>query len=613
VNTPVRSAIVPAEVTVLAPLAAEGLLTPAEVHFAATFARLVPGQPDEVLVALAMAARGPRLGHVCIHPDDLSGLGEAAAGIDPAAVVRALESSPLVERPGEPTDGRLRPLVWDAGRLYLHRYHRAEVAVVEDLTRRCRAGGGGPTGWADPAAVEDLLDALFDPDQPDQPDHQRLAARVALGGGVSVIAGGPGTGKTRTVARLLAVTTTLAARAGHRLEIALATPTGKAAARMTEALHAAVSEAREDGVIDPVAADGLVGTTAVTLHRLLEHRPGSGFGRHAGNPLPHDLVVVDETSMVSLPLMAALLDAVGPDATVILVGDPHQLASIEAGTVMADIVGPGDAPDRGSAGASTGVLAGRVTVLRRPRRFGAGSGIATLAAAVRDGDAAAALDVLGQGFPDVVWVTSPDDPDFTPLLDEVVAAGVEAVTHAAAGRAEEALAAATRVKVLAATRHGPLGLHDWTHRIEEGVAAALPDLRTDRRWYVGRPVIVVANDYPNRLANGDVGIVVRRDGAHAVAFPAPDGPRLVPPARLDRIDTWWATTIHKSQGSEFPHAVVSLPRADSPILTRELLYTAVTRARERVTVVGDDDSVRAAIERLIRRASGLRDRLWPGS
>lgn len=612
-NAAARTAIVPDEVTVLAPLAASGLLTPAEVHFAATFARLAPGQPDEVLVALALAARGPRLGHVCVHPDDVSGFGEAAAGIDPTAVARALESSALVERPGEPTDGRLRPLVWDAERLYLHRYHRAEVAVVEDLTRRCRAGGGGPAGWADPAAVEELLDALFDPDWPDRPDQQRLAARVALSGGVSVIAGGPGTGKTRTVARLLAVATTLAARAGRRLEIALAAPTGKAAARMTEALHAAVADAQKDGVLDEAVATALAGTSAVTLHRLLEHRPGSGFGRRSGNPLPHDLVVVDETSMVSLPLMAALLDAVSPDASVILVGDPHQLASIEAGTVLADIVGPADAPDREAADASRGVLAGRVTVLRRPRRFGAGSGIAALAAAVRDGDATAALDVLAQGLPDVAWVTNADDPGFDPLLHEVVDAGVEAVTHAAAGRARQALAAAIRVKVLAATHRGPLGVQDWTRRIEEGVAAAIGDLRTDRRWYVGRPVIVVANDHPNRLANGDVGIVVRRGGTNVVAFPAPDEPRLVPPARLDQIDTWWATTIHKSQGSEFAHAVVSLPWADSPILTRELLYTAVTRARERVTVVGDHESVRAAIERPIRRASGLRGRLWPGS
>ena len=193
----------------------------------------------------------------------------------------------------------------------------------------------------------------------------------------------------------------------------------------------------------------------------------------------------------------------------------------------------------------------------------------------------------------------------------MIEAGVEVTMAALAGLAGTGLDAASRVKVLAATRHHRLGLYDWSERIEAGVSARVPELQRNRRWYVGRPIMVTANDKLNRVANGDIGLVVARGDGVAVAFPNGEEVRYLPPSRLDRIDTWWAMTIHKSQGSEFAHAIVSLPSADSPILTRELLYTAVTRARERVTLVASEDALRAAIARPVARASGLRDRLWP--
>jgi len=602
-SAPDRRTGVPPEVAVLEPFVDAGVFTAAEVQMSAAFARLRPGESDEVLLALAVAARGPRLGHVCVQLDQvlLSTPGDDVSTAvtlpwpDPQSWYEALATSELVTTPQNHLDAPLRPLVCDGERIYLHRYHRAELEVAEDLSRRARLGSE-----PDPA-LEEILDALFGHDETTGPDLQREAARTALGGGISVIAGGPGTGKTRTVARLLAAAAILAARSGRSPRIALAAPTGKAAARMTEALRAAVADV-DDGVLDPTVAGELRDTVAVTLHRLLGHRPGRGFRHDPHDPLPHDVVVVDETSMVSLPLLAALLAAVRSDTTLVLVGDPAQLASIEAGTVMADIVGPSTD--------GTGPLAGRVTVLTRSRRFGSDSGIAALADAVRHGDADRALSVLTDRRDDVAWVSGVDTSDAAALDATVVSAAVEVVHHARAGEADAALDAATRLKVLAATRLGPSGLSDWSGRIEVGVSAAIPGFGQDRGWAIGRPVIVTANDPVNHLANGDVGVVVDHGGVRSVAFAAADDIRFVPLARLDRIESWWAMTIHKSQGSEFDHAVVALARAGSPIMTRELLYTAVTRARERVTILGDEAAVRSAVGRPILRASGLRDRLW---
>jgi exodeoxyribonuclease V alpha subunit len=309
--------------------------------------------------------------------------------------------------------------------------------------------------------------------------------------------------------------------------------------------------------------------------------------------------------MVSLPLMARLLEAVRSDARLVLVGDPFQLASIEAGTVLADLVGPVDQTVGG------GVLSGRVTVLRQMHRFGADSSIASLAESVRTGDADAALDVLRSGGNEVSWVVDTDAVAIDRVRAQVVETGLEVVDAARRGDAVAALRAAGTIKVLTGTRHGTLGLYDWTDRIAADVERRSPERRRSGRWSVGRPVIVTANDRVNRVANGDVGVVVDVDGQMMVAFLEPDGVRRLAPSRLDQAETWWAMTIHKSQGSEFDHAVVVLPEARSPVLTRELLYTAVTRAKHRLTVISSEASLRAAIDRPVARASGLRDRLWP--
>ncbi len=245
-------------------------------------------------------------------------------------------------------------------------------------------------------------------------------------------------------------------------------------------------------------------------------------------------------------------------------------------------------------------------------RFAEGSGIAGLADAIRAGEADVALDLLAGGSPDAHWVRDDDAGGMDRVGRSVAAAGAEMASAALGGDAAAALEAAQRIKVLAATRQGPLGVYDWSDRIAAAVADAMPGLNRSRAWYAGRPVMVTANDPVNDVFNGDVGVVVTTvSGEPMVAFAGPDGLRYLAPSRLGDVETWWAMTIHKSQGSEFPHAVVSLPRAASPVLTRELLYTAVTRAREQVTLVGSEASIRAAIGRPVARASGLRARLWP--
>jgi exodeoxyribonuclease V alpha subunit len=620
-----RPVTVPPGLAALAPFVDAGVFGAYEVQFVTTVLRLQPGIDDQVALALAVAARAPRFGHVCWRLADMTG---QMAGLDgeetdalawpPAEVwAEALVESPVVAGPDDAATEPVRPLVWDAGRLYLQRYWHYELAVADDLQRRAsHPGGESATGRrSGPAdhradAVETALDALFGPDDADRPDLQRRAAQRGMRRGVSIIAGGPGTGKTYTVARLLAAAHLVAAHEGRELQVALAAPTGKAAARMGEAVKAAVLGLAEASVVDPVLSEQLLRTDPTTVHALLGWRDRSHFRHHRDDPLAHDMVIIDETSMVSLPLMAKLLDAVRPEARLVLVGDPFQLASIEAGTVMRDVVGPaGDATD--SAQGGDAALAGRVTVLRAMRRFDEDSAIAALAEAVRIGDADGAVAMLGEHRTDVRWVRPDDAGEVDDVTREVVDAGVGVVTAALGGDAPAALAGAVRVKVLTATRRGRFGLEDWTIRVEDAVEARVAGFHPGRRWHVGRPVLVTVNDPDNRVFNGDSGVVVGRPDGMEVALTDGEGIRYLAPSRLDRVETWWAMTIHKSQGSEFSHVVVSLPDSRSPILTRELLYTAVTRARDRLTVVGTEAALRAAIDRPLARASGLRERLWP--
>lgn len=630
---------IPGEVADLAPFVDAGVLGVEEVQAAAVVARLVPGSPFEVLLATAMCVRSLGAGHVClvlheadrievdeVRPGD--GRGTAASGRhrpeggtagsdggeglleglpwpDPAAWAAVLASSDAVVQrdpdtgePTAPTDPTVtRPLVFDGTRVYLERYWRYERQVGDRLL----SAGATATDQPD-AELEALLDRFFPPQGSGEVDLQRRAASVALRRKVTVLAGGPGTGKTHTVARFLAAAHTRAASAQLPLSVALAAPTGKAATRMAEAVARAVEELD----LDEEVADAMQAVASSTLHRLLGYRPGRGYRHDSATPLPHDVVVVDETSMVDLPLMARLLDALRPDARLVLVGDPFQLASVEAGAVLGDVVGPAARDST-----AEGPISESVLVLQRVRRFEEGSAIARLASAVRDGDAAAALSVLHDPDAPEVSIVHPDDASALDAVRRTVTLhSAEVVGAALEGDATAALGASLELKVLCATRWGPTGSVAWREQIERRLPGQVPGLRTDLTWYAGRPVIVTRNDYLTGVFNGDTGITVERDGRKVVVVDSANGPTELSPAMLGHLETWWAMTVHKSQGSEFDHVVLSLPTARSRILTNELVYTGITRGRQRVTVVASDEAFRSAVERPIRRASGLQARLW---
>ena len=390
------------------------------------------------------------------------------------------------------------------------------------------------------------------------------------------------------------------------LQVVLAAPTGKAAARLTDAVQGEV----EHYDLPEAVLGQLRPLKATTLHRLLGVRP-SGSVRHDGsNPLTADVVVVDEVSMVDLPMAARLLEAVRPDARLVLVGDPSQLASVEAGAVLGDIVGTRGRP-------TPVALADNVVTLDRVHRFSAGSPIAALASAIDQGDADLVIDLLRSGGSADAGAVSLVEPDDTSGVDRVVQSVLERarvlVELGRNGDAAGALAQMGSQQVLAARRRGPFGVADWNQRVDRHLSDA-GLLRG--RWSAGRPVMVTANDQLNGLFNGDVGVVVstsEHGGARlrrpVVAFDAGEAPRLVDPSRLGSFERLWAMTIHKSQGSEYRDVIVTLPAPPSPILTRELLYTAVTRAKQRVSIVASEASVRAAVDRQVARSSGLASRL----
>lgn len=540
------------------------ILEPADVQVAQRLSTLSGTTDASVTLALALAVRALRGGSVCV---DLRSVAEQTQLPElpwPAVDqwLAAVAASPLL---GTPPVLRLF-----GDLLYLDRYWLEEQQVCDDVLTLVATKPGG--------SIPDVT-RLFPPGF----EEQRAAAKVALSQGLTVLTGGPGTGKTTTVARLLALLAEQAALAGHPpLRIALAAPTGKAAARLQEAVQLEVDR------LDALDRDRISGLQATTLHRLLGSRPdtSSRFRHHRGNRLPHDVIVVDETSMVSLTMMARLLEAVRPQTRLLLVGDPDQLASVEAGAVLADLV-----DGLGSRG---------VAALQTSHRFG--ESIGALASAIRAGDASGAVEVLAAGGEHVEWVSSQADE----RLREVLVPHALALRQAAVlGDAGTALDILDEHRLLCAHRSGPFGVAQWNRQVQRWLAEATGE-PTWATWYVGRPILVTANDYGLKLYNGDTGVTVATpDGLRAVV----GGSGTFATGRLTEVETMHAMTIHKSQGSQADEVTVLLPPEESRLLTRELFYTAVTRAKTRVRVVGSEAEIRAAIARQAVRATGLRKRL----
>jgi len=576
-----------------------GVLSAADVHVAERLGRLGRENREEVLLAAALAVRGVRSGSVCVDltqvretlPDDETVLDPAALPWPVApAWLDACVTSPLV---AVGVDDPWRPLRLVDGLLYLDRYWRQEQTVRAELD----AAEERPPPVVDEAVLAASLARLFP--EP-APDRQRLAAALVALRWTTVLAGGPGTGKTTTVARVLAL---LEDQPGPQLRVALCAPTGKAAARLQEAVQAAAP-----GL-------GLPDLTASTIHRLLGWRPDSRsrFRHDRNHHLPHDVVVVDETSMVSLTLMSRLLEAVRPDARLVLVGDPDQLASVEAGAVLGDLVArpalqrPVDPRLVQLAGAdlddgevTSAAMRNGVVRLHRVRRFG--GAIRDLALAVRTGDGDETVRLLRAGSREISFGEA---DDVEALRQDVLAAGRPLVAAARAGDAAGALAALERHRLLCAHRRGPYGVGQWAERIAGWLADGVPGSGAGEHA-PGRSVLVTRNDPELGIWNGDTGVVVASPSGPRVAFARPDAPLLLSPDRLRDLQTVHATTVHRSQGSQFDRVTVLLPPPESPLLTRELLYTALTRAQEHVRVLGSEEAVRAAVARPVVRASGLR-------
>ena len=617
--------------SVLEQALAKGAIRDLDLQFAVLVQRLATTESDHLLLAAAMASRAAGEGHLCL---ELRREADRPV-LDGAGFTPPLEAWRLAlgESGVVGTSGSRTPLILDLDdRLYLARYWHFERRLADALIARA--------GWVDgvdEARLREGLTRLFpaEPVQPDeteqlglfdevsshQPDWQRLAAALALLRRFSVISGGPGTGKTRTVTSILA----LLVEQGVK-RIALTAPTGKAAARLSESIKLAKGQLP---LSDAVGA--AIPEEALTLHRLLGVMPGRVRARHhAGNPLHLDLLVVDEASMVDLPLMARLLDALPERTRLILLGDRDQLASVEAGAVLGDICGePGTAwsdeacerlarvtgerlhPARGMP-----PMADSIALLRKSYRFDDQSGIGALARAVNAGSGADALATLINGrYADIALHPAGERRSAARIAEAALEHYRE---YLEAESPEAALAAFGRFRILCALREGPFGVARANETVERALRGAglIPERegRRDGGWYAGRPIMVTRNDYALGLFNGDIGLLfpdAESGGALRAHFPRPDGGlRRLHPNRLPEVVTVYAMTVHKSQGSEFDRVLLSLPTDDSPVVTRELLYTGITRAKRAVELCATNGAVEGACQRRVHRASGLQQRLW---
>ncbi|WP_338502203.1 exodeoxyribonuclease V subunit alpha [Erwinia aphidicola] len=587
------------------------------------FARMVATeQQPALMLAAALVSRDAGEGHVCLPLDQLQPEAffagrhpELALALWQAAGAPDDWSTLLLAQPAVSDGSAATPLVLHQQRLYLHRMWQSEGEVAQFIQRQ-------PIPQVREEALIHLTLNRYFGQQPD--DWQKIAAAVALTRQVAVISGGPGTGKTTTVAKLLA---SLIELSPGTPRIELAAPTGKAAARLTESLGKTLQSLQLDAAVLKSFPQ-----EATTLHRLLGALPGSQRMRyHAANPLHLDVLVVDEASMVDLPMLASLIAALPPQARVIFLGDRDQLASVEAGAVLGDICRCAESGYSVQRAAELSRLTGcevagrddadapqvrdALCLLRKSYRFTESSGIGQLALAVNAGEVKRVEQVFAQGFSDIKRHALSSSEDYQQLLNECVAGYRDYLMRLKSGASPaEVLSAFSRFQLLCALREGPFGVAGLNERIEQvlrGAGLIRRNVALYGKWYAGRPVMIARNDRALGLFNGDIGIAMLDDEQQLkVFFPLPDGTiKAVQPSRLPPHDTAFAMTVHKSQGSEFEHTLMVLPNQVMPVLTRELVYTAITRAKQQLTLYADKAVFSSAVKMRTRRRSGLVERL----
>ena len=622
-----------------------GQLRTLDHALAQSLRRLDPDTPDAVLAAAALASLAVAAGHAGFDPAEPQRLVEAELEWPaPEHWRAALATSRWVARPeaGDAESAADAPLVFEHGLVYLRRYREYERRLAAGLRRIGSAAPHADAPALPPLAGEDARRADGGNPAAASEDLQAQAVAAALEHNLLLVTGGPGTGKTTTITRMLVALVEQARQSGAPPpRIALAAPTGRAAERMAESVRHAVQALPALGVDASLGAQ--LPTPGTTLHRLLGTIPDSpAFRHHADNPLPFDVVVVDEASMIDLPLMAKLVEAVPDGARLVLLGDPDQLPSVEAGDVLAGILraansaaAPPVAANASASAAATSPASGggrakgagggalrsvaapafpaRHIHLTRGYRQSAALDLAPLAAAVREGDTDATLSLLRGGQLSGVHFHEGDADPLQAHREHLLA---HWTALAEASDPADALARAGRLRILTAVREGPQGARGLNARIEDLLAGTRRGGPASgaNRYFHGRLLLITENSYRHRLFNGDIGICLDDAGGTLMAwFPGDDprNPRPFHPASLPAHDSAFAMTVHKAQGSEFDEVWLVLPERDNRVLSRELVYTGMTRARSQLHVAGSAPIIAAALARHAGRWSGLGWRLAP--
>jgi exodeoxyribonuclease V alpha subunit len=597
-----------------------------DIQFTQWLAKKLPHAQPAQLFLSALTSHDLAQGHVCIDLTSLearlgSWPGEIAlqarqilSGCELLVAVQQLANTPLLIDNIIIGDGSvITPLVLDQQRLYLYRYWQYECKVAARLAAKTATDVNSQTS----DDLKKQLDRFFSDTQ--QPDWQRIAAAVTTRNNITIISGGPGTGKTTTVTKLLAIHIENQLLMGKKTRIELAAPTGKAAARLSESIAGAKAKLNlSEQVVSLIPEQGK------TIHRLLGVRGRSKkFIHDTNNPLLADLLVIDEASMIDLPMMASIVDALSKHTRLVLIGDRDQLASVEAGSVLGDMC---DSPEQHcysaelsshlaqscgykNARQSQYAFCDNLAFLKKSYRFSDDSGIGLLAHACNSANAEEAESILNRGFPDLDYIAASEDPQS--LLASVLAgyaAYVDIMNEQTS--AELMLKVFNQFRVLCTLRVGSFGVESINAEIEKHFESTAKKSAANR-WYIGRPIMITQNDNQMGLYNGDIGVacIDKHSGQLRVWFEQGNEVRAVLPSRLPRHETVFAMTVHKSQGSEFDHVMFVLAHG-AKIINKELVYTAVTRAKQKFSYLGSMPLLRQAICTSTKRVSGLAQRIW---